>query len=292
MLAYAYNSLQRQDHGPTPFERLLRRDRAIVCIALLILILLAWLYVGRLVTGIETASIDMTGTRIVSTGTRMVSIWRVQPWTGAEFAFTFLMWAVMMVAMMLPSATPMILRYARIGRATAFDTNPIGPTGWFAAGYLLVWFGFAFAATNAQWALERAALLTPMASTSNVVGGILLIMAGLYQWSRFKDICLAHCQDTPLFLQSHGGFRRNVLGALNLGVWHGVLCVGCCWVLMSLLFVGGVMNVLWMAAIATFVLVEKIVGGHFVSRTVGTGLIVGGWLLMLPMSALGHLQTF
>jgi predicted metal-binding membrane protein len=135
-------------------------------------------------------------------------------------------------------------------------------------------------------------LLTPTASTSNVVGGILLIIAGVYQWSRFKDICLAHCQDTPLFLQSHGGFRRNVLGALNLGVWHGVLCVGCCWVLMSLLFVGGVMNVLWMAAIATLVLVEKIVGGHLVSRTVGTGLIVGGWLLMLPMSALGHLQTF
>ena len=292
MLAYAYNFLQRQDNRATPFERLLRRDRAIVSIALLILLLLAWLYVGRLVTSMETASIDMTGTRIVSTGTRMVSIWRVQPWTGAEFAFTFLMWAVMMVAMMLPSATPMILRYARIGRATAFDTNPIGPTGWFAAGYLLVWFGFAFAATNAQWALERAALLTPMAGTSNVVGGILLIVAGLYQWSRFKDICLAHCQDTPLFLQSHGGFRRNVLGALNLGVWHGVLCVGCCWVLMTLLFVGGMDNMLWMAAIATLVLVEKTVRGHLVSRAVGAGLIVGGWLLMLPMSALGHLQTF
>ena len=292
MLAYAYNFLQRQDHGPTPFERLLRRDRAIVGIALLILILLAWLYVGQLVTSIEVAGMDTTGTRMVSTGTRMVTISNLQPWSGAEFVFLFLMWAVMMVAMMLPSATPMVLRYAWIGRATAFDTNPIGPTGWFAAGYLLVWFGFAFAATNAQWALERAALLTPMASTSNVVGGILLIVAGLYQWSRFKDICLAHCQDTPLFLQSHGGFRRNVLGALKLGIWHGVLCVGCCWVLMSLLFVGGVMNVLWMAAIATFVLVEKIVGGHFVSRTVGTGLIVGGWLLMLPMSALGHLQTF
>jgi len=116
-------------------------------------------------------------------------------------------------------------------------------------------------------------------------------VAGLYQWSRFKDICLAHCQDTPLFLQSHGGFRRNVLGALKLGIWHGVLCVGCCWVLMSLLFVGGVMNVLWMAAIATLVLVEKTVSGHLVSRAVGAGLIVGGWLLILPTSTVGHLQT-
>src|SRR5215831_13109064 len=167
MLASAYNLLHWQDNNPTPFERLLRRDRAIVGIALLILILLAWLHVGRLAT-----STDITGTRIVSTG----------PWSGAEFVSMFVMWAAMMVAMMLPSATPMVLRYARVGRKTAFDTNPIGPTGWFAAGYLLVWFGFAFAATNAQWALERAALLTPMGSTSNVVGGILLIMTGLYQW--------------------------------------------------------------------------------------------------------------
>ena len=129
MLAYAYNFLERQDHGPTPFERLLRRDRAIVGIALLILILLAWLYVGRLVTSMEVAGLDMTGTRMVSTGTRMVTISNLQPWSAAEFVFMFLMWTVMMVAMMLPSATPMVLRYAWIGRATAFDTNPIGPTG-------------------------------------------------------------------------------------------------------------------------------------------------------------------
>src|SRR5262245_56212101 len=216
MLAYAYNLLQWQDNNPTPFERLLRRDRVVVSIALLILILLAWLHVGRLAT-----ITDIIGTRIVSTETRILLTSISGPWSSAKFVFTFLMWAAMMVAMMLPSATPMVLRYARIGRATAFDTNPIGPTGWFAAGYLLVWFGVAFAATDAQWALERAALLTPMASTSNVVGGILLIVAGLYQWSWFKDFCLAHCQDAPLFLQSHGGFRRDVFGALKIGVLHG-----------------------------------------------------------------------
>src|SRR5690349_19657505 len=197
MVAYPYNFLQRQDNRPAPFERSLQRDRAIVGIALLILIVLAWLYVGQL-TSMEVAGLDMTGTRMVSTGTRMVTICRLQPWSGAEFVFMFLMWVVMMVAMMLPSATPMVLRYAWIGRATAFDTNPIGPTGWFAAGYLLVWFGFAFVAINAQWALERAALLTPMASTS----------------------C---CWRYPF----DGG--RS----------------------------GGVMNVLWMAAIATLVFVEK-----------------------------------
>ena len=289
MPAYAYLH-HWQDNSPTPFERLLHRDRAIVGIALLILILSAWLYVGRLGTSMEMSGIDMTGTRMASTGTGMVMKSRLQPWSGAEFVFMFLMWAVMMVAIAAVSQ-PNGSGYAWIGRATAFDTNPIAPTGWFVAGYLLAWFGFAFAATDAQWALERAGLLTPKGSTSNVIGGILLIVAGLYQWSPFKDICLAHCQDTQLFLRSHGGLRRNVLGALKLGVWHGILCVGCCWVLMTLLFVGGVMNVFWIAAIATLVLVEKAVSGHFVSRAVGIGLIVGGWLLMLPMSTLGHLQT-
>src|SRR5215813_982211 len=175
MLTYAYNLPHWQDNGPTPFERLLRRDRVIVGIALLILISLAWLHVGRLAT-----STDITGTRIVSTETRILVTSVFGSWSGAQFVSMLALWAAMMVAMMLPSATPMVLRYARIGRATAFNTDPIGPTGWFAAGYLLVWFGFAFAATDAQWALERAGLLTPMASTSNVVGGLLLIMAGLY----------------------------------------------------------------------------------------------------------------
>src|SRR5215469_11458237 len=219
MLTFAYNLPQWQSNKPTPFERLLRRDRAIVSIALLILILLAWLHVGRLAT-----STDIIGPRIASTETRILVTSIFGPWSGARFVSMYVMWAAMMVAMMLPSAIPMVLRYARIGRTTAFDTDPIGPTGWFAAGYLLVWFGFAFAATDAQWSLERAALLTPMASTSNLVGGVLLIVAGLYQWSWFKDICLAHCQDTPLFIQSHGGFRCDVLGALKIGVLHGTLC--------------------------------------------------------------------
>jgi predicted metal-binding membrane protein len=292
MLAYALSVLHGQNNNPTPFERLLRRDRTIVSIALLILILLAWLYVVRLATSVDMVGMDLTGTRMVSAGTSMVMISKLQPWSAAEFVSMFLMWAAMMVAMMLPSATPMVLCYARVGRATAFDAEPFGPTAWFAAGYLLVWLGFASAATDVQWALDRAALLTPLASTSNVIGGILFITAGLYQWSPLKDTCRAHCQAPLLFIQSHGGFRRNALGALELRVRHGALCVGCCWVLMTLLFVGGVMNVLWMAAIATLVLLEKIIHGHLVSRAVGTGLIIAGWLLMMPMSSVGHVQTF
>jgi predicted metal-binding membrane protein len=268
---------------PTLLERVVRRDRAIVSIALIILTLLAWLYVLRLAADMEMGGIDMTGTRMVSTGIRMVMTSRLQAWSGAEFAFIFLMWSVMMVAMMLPSATPIVLLYARVGRMAAVDGEPFAPTGWFAAGYLLVWFGFAFAATSAQWGLERAALLTPMMeSASNAVGGILLIMAGLYQWSPLKDTCLAQCQAPLLFIQRYGGFRRNVLGALEIGVRHGAYCVGCCWALMTLLFVGGVMNVLWIAAIAALVLVEKVVvGGRFVSRAAGAGLIIAGVCLLV-----------
>jgi predicted metal-binding membrane protein len=268
---------------PTLLERVVRRDRAIVSIALIILTLLAWLYVLRLAADMEMGGMDMTGTRMVSTGIRMVMTSRLQAWSGAEFAFIFLMWSVMMVAMMLPSATPIVLLYARVGRMAAVDGEPFAPTGWFAVGYLLVWFGFAFAATSAQWGLERAALLTPMMeSASNAVGGILLIMAGLYQWSPLKDTCLAQCQAPLLFIQRYGGFRRNVLGALEIGVRHGAYCVGCCWALMTLLFVGGVMNVLWIAAIAALVLVEKVVvGGRLVSRAAGAGLIIAGVCLLV-----------
>jgi predicted metal-binding membrane protein len=268
---------------PTLLERVLRRDRAIVSIALVILTLLAWLYVLRLAADMDMGGMDMTGTRMASTGIRMVMTSSLQPWSGAEFALMFVMWSVMMVAMMLPSATPMVLLYARVGRTAAIDGEPFAPTGWFAAGYLLVWFGFAFAATGAQWTLERAALLTPMmASASKVVGGVLLIVAGLYQWSPLKDTCLAQCQTPLLFIQRYGGFRRNVLGALEIGIRHGAYCVGCCWALMTLLFVGGVMNVLWIAAIAALVLAEKVAAGErLVSRAAGTGLILGGvWLLM------------
>ena len=272
----------RKDDCPTPFERVLRRDRVIIGMALLILILLAWLDVLRLAADMNMGGMDMTGTQMVSTGIKMVMTSRLQPWSGAEFGFMFLMWSVMMVAMMLPSAAPMVLLYARVGRQAAINAEPFAPTGWFAAGYLLVWFGFALAATGAQWALERAALLTPtVEGTSNVVGGVLLIMAGLYQWSPLNDTCLAHCQTPLVFIQSHGGFRRNVSGALKIGVWHGAYCLGCCWVLMTLLFVGGVMNVLWITAIATLVFVEKAIGGRLVSRAAGVGLIFGGlWLLM------------
>jgi predicted metal-binding membrane protein len=190
--------------------------------------------------------------------------------------------------MMTPSATPMILLYARVGRQAANAGKPLAATWWFAAGYLLIWTAFAFAATSAQWALERATLLTPtMAGANGVFGGIVMIAAGLYQWTPLKDACLRQCQAPWLFIQRHGGFRGDARGAIALGARHGLYCVGCCWVLMALLFVGGVMNVLWIAAIAILVLAEKIIpAGRLISRIAGTGCVAGGiWLLAIALHA-------
>jgi len=207
----------------------------------------------------------------------------LSPWSGIEFAFVFAMWTVMMVGMMTPSAAPMILIYARAGRQAATMHQPFGATGWFAAGYLLAWTGFALIATLAQWALDRAALLDArMTSISNVLGGAVLIAAGVYQWTPFKDVCLAQCQSPVRFIAQLGGFRRDTAGALLLGLRHGAYCVGCCWVLMALLFVGGVMNVLWIALLALLVLLEKLVPfGRWIARALGIGFVAAGaWLLL------------
>jgi predicted metal-binding membrane protein len=190
------------------------------------------------------------------------------------------MWWVMMIAMMTPSAAPTILLYARIHRF-ALESNEhadkLATTGAFAAGYLLAWLAFAFAATALQWALERSGLVSMMmmGSRSRVLSAATLIAAGLYQWSPLKNACLAHCRAPASFLSRH--WRPRVVGALRLGAMHGVYCIGCCWMLMALLFVGGVMNLVWVVALAVLVLVEKALPpGPWVGRVAGAALIVWG----------------
>jgi len=263
------------------FDNALGRDRTIVAGALVVLIALAWSYVIWLAADMDMGGMDMSGYRMIPAG-KSLMMPATEPWSAIEFAFVFAMWAVMMIGMMTPSAMPMILLYARVGRQRANTGKPLTATWWFAAGYLLMWTAFAFAATSAQWALERSALLTPtMAGASGVFGGFVMIAAGLYQWVPLKDACLRQCQAPWLFIQHHGGFRGNALGSLALGARHGLYCVGCCWVLMALLFVGGVMNVLWIAAITIFVLVEKVIStGRVISRVAGVGFFAWGvWLL-------------
>jgi predicted metal-binding membrane protein len=162
----------------------------------------------------------------------------------------------------------------------------LAPTVWFGAGYLFVWAAFSLLTTLVHWALDRSALLDlPMASTSNVLG-VLLVAAGSYQWTRLKDICLAQCQMPFAFLISHGGFRHDAAGCVLLGLRHGAYCVGCCWALMTLLFVDGGMNLRWVLLLASLVLLEKVTSfGRQIALLAGAVFVAGGaWLLLMGIS--------
>ena len=195
----------------TAIEAVLRRDRAIVAAALVILTALAWGYVCWLAADMDMSGMDMSGFRMMPAGMGLMMP-ATAPWSAMEFAFVFAMWAVMMIGMMTPSVAPMLLIYARVGREAAHQGKPLVASAWFVAGYLLTWTGFALVATSAQWALERAALLTPvMAGASDMFSGTVLIAAGVYQWTPLKDACLRQCQSPLLFIQRHGGFRSDLL---------------------------------------------------------------------------------
>jgi predicted metal-binding membrane protein len=268
----------------TALEAVLRRDRLVVTGALAVLAALAWSYVLWLSADMDMGGMDMTGFRMIPAGLGLM-VPANAPWKPIEFAYVFVMWSVMMIGMMAPSASPMILMYARVGRQASAAGKPFAPTSWFAGGYFLAWSGFALAATFAQWALERTALLdADMASASKALGGIVLIAAGIYQWTRLKDVCLAQCQSPLQFLARHGGFRGERAGSLLLGLEHGLYCIGCCWMLMALLFIGGVMNVLWIALLSVLVLAEKVTPvGRWIARIAGVGFVaVGVCMLMVP----------
>ncbi len=263
-------------------EVVLRRDRIVVVVALAVITVLAWAYVLWIAADMDMGGMEMPGFRMIPAGVGLMAP-SLAPWRWFEFPLVLIMWIVMMVGMMTPSAAPMILIYARVGRLAATQGTPLASTSWFVAGYLLVWSGFSLAATVLQWTLERSNLLDArMAGSSRLLGAIVLIAAGVYQWTSLKQRCLRHCQAPLSFIQRQGGFRRDVRGALQLGLKHGAYCLGCCWILMALLFVGGVMNLLWIAAIAILVLAEKVLPpGWQISRIFGLGLIAsGGWLLL------------
>jgi predicted metal-binding membrane protein len=201
-------------------------------------------------------------------------------WGVAEAGMTFVMWTVMMAAMMLPTAIPMVLAFAAINRQRE-DGGAIVPVGAFTVGYLGAWTLYGVGATATQWGLHRAALLSPVTlACGPILGGALLIAAGLFQWTPWKDACLSKCRNPFGFLLTH--WRPGRLGALGLGSRYGLYCVGCCWLLMALSFALGVMNLVWMAAVTIFMMVEKVApAGRVVSRAAGVGLAVwGGWLLL------------
>jgi len=272
---------------PVPIDAaVVRRDRVVIVLAVASLTALAWGYLMRLSADMDMGGMDMTGLRMIPSGMGLMMPAQT-PWRAMEFAFVFVMWTVMMVGMMTPSAAPMFLMYARVGRQTGAQEKSLSATVWFAIGYFLVWLAFALFATLVQWALERTALLDfTMASMDNVLGGFVFIAAGLYQWTRLNDLCLAQCQKPFEFVMRHGGYRRDAPGCVMLGLRHGAYCVGCCWALMALLLVGGVMNVLWIALLALLAFLERVTSmGRLIARLAGIVLVAGGaWLFSMGMS--------
>jgi len=224
--------------------------------------LLAWTYLFSIAG-------DMSG---------MASM-QMPTWTAQYFLMMFLMWAIMMIGMMLPSVTPTVLIYASVARKSAKQGTPVAPTGLFVSGYIAMWMGFSALATLAQWRLEQALLLSPMmVSKSTGLGALLLIVAGVYQWLPLKDKCLQKCRSPVDFISTH--WQTGTLGAFKMGLSHGGYCLGCCWALMSLLFVGGVMNLLWIAVITLFVLLEKVLPlGDKGGRVLGVLMIVTGAMI-------------
>jgi len=248
-------------------ETALRRDRYVVVAGLLGLTGLAWAYIIHLASPMP--------------GHLGMAMPQAQSWDAGETAGLVLMWIVMMVAMMIPSVAPVILLFAGVSRRRRGQGVPAAPVSVFTLGYLLAWTFYALLAALAQSVLHSAALLSSsMASNSPLLGGGFLIVAGLYQWLPMKGACLSHCRSPLGFFSTE--WREGVSGALLMGFRHGSYCVGCCWALMALLFVGGVMNLLWVAVIAGFVLIEKLVpNGGVLGRI--TGVLLAGWGLWMVL---------
>lgn len=216
--------------------------------------------------GMDMSKMDMSGMLMPES----------QQWGATDVLLLFVMWAVMMVAMMVPSAAPMVLAFLGVNQRRQAADRPFVPVGIFVAGYLAVWTAYSAVATLAQWGLHQAALLSPaMIATSPFLNGSLLIAAGIFQWTPLKRMCLNGCRSPLSFLMSE--WRDGWAGAFIMGLRHGSYCVGCCWILMALLFVAGVMNLLWVAVIALFVMAEKTLPrGELLGRVTGMALVAAG----------------
>lgn len=266
---------------PHAIESILRRERAILIIGLIAITLLAWLYVINL--SLQMTNIAMAASPIMDMSPAPLMP-NVQAWRVNDFLFNLTMWTVMMVAMMTPSASPMILTFAGLNRRRNPNESAGSTSISFLAGYLIVWFSFSAIATLLQWGFHSVGLLSPeLISVTPLIGAILLILAGIYQFTPLKHACLSNCRTPVSFLATE--WRDGTSGALIMGLRHGIYCLGCCWTLMFLLFVTGVMNLLWVALIAGYVLIEKVTPvGQRISRVMGLLMIGwGAWLLVLAL---------
>jgi predicted metal-binding membrane protein len=229
------------------------------------MVIAAWTYLVYLKVTMP-ADMDMSG---------MVMIDR-RTWGVIDVALLFVMWTVMMVAMMVPSAAPMVLAFLTVNNCRQTSNRPLVPVWFFLVGYLAVWTAYSAVATLAQWGLRQAALLsTMMESTSPMLNGALLVAVGVFQWTPLKRACLSRCRSPLTFLMSE--WREGMSGAFAMGLRHGSYCLGCCWILMALLFVTGVMNLFWVVGIALLVMAEKIFPkGELLARVSGVALALAG----------------
>lgn len=264
--------------GPGVFELVLKRDHAIV-LGGVVLIVIASIWYTVAGIGMNMSAIDMT--LMAGPIGQPMAMGTGGVWTGTHFVLIFAMWWVMMIAMMTPSATPAVLLFIALkragpdaGRATGFGLT-------FLLGYLVAWAVFSLLATSMQWGLQHIGLLNApmMTIESRLFAGTVLIAAGGYQFSGLKHTCLRHCQSPAMFLSRHA--RPGFSGAFRAGALHGGFCLGCCWALMALLFVGGIMNLWWITGIAVYVALEKLLPRSvWLAPASGAALIgMGGWLI-------------
>ena len=260
----------------TTLEAILRRDRAVVVVTLVAVITIAWIWI-LLGAGTGMSTWDMA---LGWGAPGMANVMVPAVWTLGYAGLMFVMWWAMMAAMMLPSAAPILLLFARINRNQKAGGRPFIPAGIFAAGYLVAWGGFSALATGLQWQLEQLGLLSPMmATTSYWLGSAILLAAGVWQLTPIKTICLRHCRSPMGFLVQ--SWHPGRPGAFRMGLEHGTYCLGCCWFLMGLLFFGGIMNLFWIIGLAGFVLLEKTTPmGSWIGRIVGIGVAVWGGLML------------
>jgi predicted metal-binding membrane protein len=251
-----------------PTGALARRDRILISACIALATILAWAYLVHLD---RRMSADMAHDKMMAD----MGMTMDMPWTAADTFFTFAMWAVMMVGMMAPSALPLVLLFAA-SRASRGERSVSPMTLTFGAGYVAVWTAFSLAAALAQWGLHRAAMLSAMMASSNRwLSGAILLAAGAYQLTPWKGSCLTHCRSPLGFLMTK--WRDGSIGAFRMGWDHGAYCLGCCWALMCVLFVVGVMNLVWVAALTAFVLIEKIgPAGAMIARLAGAGMMIAG----------------
>lgn len=254
----------------TSLETVLGRERAITSLGIVVIVALSWSYLWT-GAGIGMSALDMTAITLFPH--------RMPGGMGGmdtSLSTVILMWWVMMIAMMTPSAAPVVLLYRRVLRHHDASGGAYAATSMvLLAGYLTAWLAFAIGAASLQLALQPTGLISAMMlwSKSAFLSAIVLFAAGVYQFSPFKRACLAQCRSPAGFLIAH--WRPGAAGTFLLGMRHGAYCVGCCWMLMTLLFVGGVMNIVWIAALSLVVFVEKVLpGGERAGRMLGGLLIV------------------